>query len=46
MPSRKRSTLPRFQTKKGSHGTLYRFRIVYRDRWDPTSPDFDWYTWA
>lgn len=43
---RRRSTLPAFQTKPGRHGTLYKFHIKYRDKYDYASPDFDWYTWA
>ena len=46
MASRRRSSLPPFQTKKGAHGTLYRFRIRYRDEGDEGFPDMDWYTWA
>lgn len=43
--TRRRSTV-RYQSKPGKHGTLYRFRIKYRDRFDPGSPDFDTFTWA
>ncbi len=43
--TRHRTTRP-FQTRKGAHGTLYRFRVVYRDAHDEACPDFDWFTWA
>ena len=46
MAAAKRRSTIRYQTKQGRYGTLYRFRIVYRDQHDPASPDFDWYTWA
>lgn len=42
----RRLTIHPFQTKQGKHGTLYRFRITYRDKDDFASPEFDWYTWA
>jgi hypothetical protein len=42
----RRSVLPPFRTKAGKHGTLYLFRIVYRDRDDPASPDFVASKWA
>ena len=32
-------------SKPGRYGTLYLYRIVYRDR-DPASPAFEWRTWA
>lgn len=35
----------RYQSKPGQHGTLYRYRITYRDD-DPGSPTFSWHTWA
>jgi hypothetical protein len=35
-----------FQSKAGRHGTLYRFRLTYRDAHDPVCPVFDTSTWA
>lgn len=33
-------------SKPGRHGTLYRFRIVYKQRGDDACPEFTWSTWA
>jgi hypothetical protein len=41
--TRRRSTLRPFIDAEGVHGTLYRFRLKYRDA---GAPDFDWFTWA
>lgn len=45
MAARRRSS-PRYVSKRGLHGTLYRFKIIYRDRVDAGSSDFDTYVWA
>ena len=46
MKQRRRTAQPPWQKKPGRYGTLYRFRIVYRDHHDPASPDFEQFTWA
>jgi hypothetical protein len=40
-----RTTARRFESKRGEHGTLYLFRVSYRDL-DPACPEFSWSTWA
>lgn len=45
-PSPRRATTRPFVKKAGKHGTLYLFRIGYRDNDDPASPDFVERTWA
>lgn len=44
MAARRRSS-PKYVSKPGLHGTLYRFKIVYRDD-DPGFGEADWFTWA
>ena len=46
MAARRRAAAPRYVSKPGAHGTLYRFRIVYRDLDDPGFPESDWLAWA
>lgn len=45
MATRRRPIL-HFVKKPGKYGTLYLFRLVYRDKGDFASPDFTWQTWA
>lgn len=35
-----RRSSPKYETKKGEHGTLYLYKIEYRDKDDPASPVF------
>lgn len=33
-------------TKQGAHGTLYRYKITYKDESDPGCPVFSYSLWA
>ncbi len=33
-------------TKPGAHGTLYRYAIVYTDKYDDCCPHDTWHCWA
>jgi hypothetical protein len=35
-----------YQKKAGKYGTLYRFKVRYKDPYDPAFGVADWYTWA
>ena len=43
---RRRAAAPRYVTKPGRHGTLYRFKIIYRSDHDPGFGQDEWFTWA
>jgi len=46
MATRRRRSDSAYVTKPGRHGTLYLFRIRYKDRWDPAFGEDVWRTWA
>src|SRR5262245_22887872 len=37
---------PKFTSKPGKHGTLYKYQIEYTDKSDPGAPIFEWNTFA
>lgn len=42
----RRASRVRYVEKPGNHGTLFLFRIAYRDKYDDACPRLSWNTWA
>jgi hypothetical protein len=45
-PSEAHALSEAWKKKKGKYGTLYLFRVVYRDKYDPGFGQDSWHTWA